>query len=46
MTFKTNEKKITLYLLAIIDKIMSCNGCFICGMPKSKNGQSLLFAEK
>ena len=47
MTLKTNEKKINfLYLLTFIDKIISCNGCSICGMSNSKNGQSLLFAEK
>ena len=31
-------KKINfLYLLTFIDKIISCNGCSICGMSNSKN---------
>ena len=46
MTLKTNEKKKFLYLLTFIDRIISCNCCSICGMSNSKNGQSLLFAEK
>ena len=46
MTLKTNEKNNFLYLLTFRDKIISCTGCSICVMSNSKNGQSLLFAEK
>ena len=47
MTLKTDEKIINfLYLLTFIEKIISCNGCSICGMSNSKNGLSLVFFEK
>ena len=39
MALNTNgKKKDFLYLLTFIDKIISCNDCFICGMSNSKNG--------
>ena len=46
MTLKTNKNDNFLHLLTFIDKTISCNGCSICGMSNSKNGQSLLFPEK
>ena len=46
MTLDTNEKNNFLYLLTFIDKIISCNGCSICGVSNSKNLQSLMFIEK
>ena len=46
MTLNTNEKKNFLYLLTFRDKIISCNGCSICGMSNSKNRQSLMFTER